>query len=162
MIDFSGHWCREFHKQETDWSVGVRLRNNQTGRTGHEHFPALIVPEAGCNDIHGSAYAWHYGWSGGHSMIAEELPDGRRQVQFGHAFDAHPKPTRHVETAPLFVSFSENGLNGLSVNYQRHLRDKTVTWTDGSLPRPVHYNCWEAIYFDHAPETLSEIRQTCS
>ena len=47
-------------------------------------------------------------------MIAEELPDGRRQVQFGHAFDAHPKPTRHVETAPLFVSFSENGLNGLS------------------------------------------------
>ena len=56
-----------------------------------------------------------------------------------------PKPTRHVETAPLFVSFSENGLNGLSVNYQRHLRDKIVTWTDGSLPRPVHYNCWEAI-----------------
>ena len=90
-------------------------------------------------------------------MIAEELPDGRRQVQFGHAFDAHPEPIRHVETAPLFASFSENGLNGLSVNYQRHLRDKIVTWTDGSLPRPVHYNCWEAIYFDHAPETLSEI-----
>ena len=157
MIDFSGHWCREFHKQEADWSVGARLRNNQTGRTGHEHFPALIVPEAGCDDIHGSAYAWHYGWSGGHSMIAEELPDGRRQVQFGHAFDAHPKPTRHVETAPLFVSFSENGLNGLSVNYQRHLRDKIVTWTDGSLPRPVHYNCWEAIYFDHSPDTLAEI-----
>ena len=157
MIDFSGHWCREFHKQETAWSVGARLRNNQTGRTGHEHFPALIVPETGCTNTHGSVYAWHYGWSGGHSMIAEELPDGRRQVQFGHAFDAHPKPTRQVETAPLFVSFSENGLNALSVNFQRHLRDNIVTWTNESLPRPVHYNCWEAIYFDHSIEALSEI-----
>ena len=157
MIDFSGHWCREFHKQETSWSIGARLRNNQTGRTGHEHFPALLVPEFGCNETHGTAYAWHYGWSGGHTMIAEELPDGRRHVQFGHAFDAHPQPTRHVETAPLFITFSDQGLNGVSVQYQRHLRDNVVTWTNESLPRPVHYNCWEAIYFDHDPNTLSDI-----
>ena len=157
MIDFSGHWCREFEKQETDWSIGARLRNNQTGRTGHEHFPGLIVPEVNCDETHGSAYAWHYGWSGGHSMIAEELPDGRRHIQFGHAFDSYPNPIRHIETAPLFVSYSNQGLNGLSINYQRHLRDKVVTWTKESLPRPIHYNCWEAIYFEHEPDALSEI-----
>ncbi len=157
MIDFSGHWCREFEKQETDWSIGARLRNNQTGRTGHEYFPGLIVPEVNCDDTHGSAYAWHYGWSGGHSMIAEELPDGRRHVQFGHAFDSYPNPIRHIETAPLFVSYSDQGLNGLSINFQRHLRDKVITWTKESLPRPIHYNCWEAIYFEHEPNALSEI-----
>ena len=157
MIDFSGHWCREFQKQETDWSIGARLRNNQTGRTGHEHFPALIVMETNCDDNYGSAYAWHYGWSGGHSMIAEELPDGRRQVQFGHAFDSYPNPIRQIETSPLLVTYSDQGSNGLSVNFQRHLRDNIVTWTEGSLPRPVHYNCWEAIYFEHDSNTLSEI-----
>ena len=157
MIDFSGHWCREFEKQETDWSIGARLRNNQTGRTGHEHFPGLIVPEVNCDDTQGSAYAWNYGWSGGHSMIAEELPDGRRHIQFGHAFDSYPNPIRHIETAPLFVSYSNQGLNGLSINFQRHLRDKVITWTKESLPRPIHYNCWEAIYFEHEPDALSEI-----
>jgi len=157
MIDFSGRWCREFDKQETDWSTGARLRNNQTGRTGHEHFPGLIVPEGNCDDTYGSAYAWHYGWSGGHSMIAEELPDGRRHVQFGHAFDSYPNPVRHIETAPLFVSYSDQGLNRLSVNFQRHSRDNVVVWTRDSLPRPIHYNCWEAIYFEHEPNILSEI-----
>ena len=157
MIDFSGRWCREFEKQETDWSTGARLRNNQTGRTGHEHFPGLIVPEGNCDDTYGSAYAWHYGWSGGHSMIAEELPDGRRHVQFGHAFDSYPSPVRHIETAPLFVSYSDQGLNRLSMNFQRHSRDNVVVWTQGSLPRPIHYNCWEAIYFEHEPNILSEI-----
>ena len=113
--------------------------------------------ETNCDDNYGSAYAWHYGWSGGHSMIAEELPDGRRQVQFGHAFDSYPNPIRQIETSPLLVTYSDQGSNGLSVNFQRHLRDNIVTWTEGSLPRPVHYNCWEAIYFEHDSNTLSEI-----
>ena len=90
-------------------------------------------------------------------MIAEELPDGRRHVQFGHAFDSYPNPVRHIETAPLFVSYSDQGLNRLSVNFQRHSRDNVVVWTRDSLPRPIHYNCWEAIYFEHEPNTLSEI-----
>ena len=62
-----------------------------------------------------------------------------------------------IETSPLLVTYSDQGSNGLSVNFQRHLRDNIVTWTEGSLPRPVHYNCWEAIYFEHESNTLSEI-----
>ena len=78
-------------------------------------------------------------------------------VQFGHAFDSYPNPIRQIETSPLLVTYSDQGSNGLSVNFQRHLRDNIVTWTEGSLPRPVHYNCWEAIYFEHDSNTLSEI-----
>ena len=59
-------------------------------------------------------------------MIAEELPDGRRQVQFGHAFDAHPKPTRHVETAPYSLVFRkrfERVIRELSTPFARQYRD---------------------------------------
>ena len=85
MIDFAGRWCGEFQMNHTAWSPGMRYRENRTGRTGHEHFPGLIVPCRGATNAAGQAYAFHYGWSGGHRMIAEELPDGRRQIQFGHA-----------------------------------------------------------------------------
>ena len=88
MIDFAGRWCGEFQLNRTAWSPGMRFRENRTGRTGHEHFPGLIVPCRGATNTQGQAYAFHYGWSGGHKMIAEELPDGRRQIQFGHA-EAH-------------------------------------------------------------------------
>lgn len=157
MIDFSGRWCGEFQPSETPWSAGIRHRENRTGRTGHEHFPGLIVPVRGATNARGEAYAFHYGWSGGHRMIAEELPDGRRQIQFGHASQIEHMPSTRFETAPLYATWSGTGLNGCAVSFQRHLRDRIVTWPKPNAPRPVHYNCWEAVYFDHKLPVLKDI-----
>lgn len=157
MIDFAGRWIGEFQEIRTPWAAGIRVRENLTGRTGHEHFPALILPEAGATNSAGRAYGFHYGWSGGHRMVAEELPDGRRQIQFGHAAGTRLSASDHFETAPLHAVFSDHGLNGLAVGFQRHVRDNLVTWPKPRTPRPVHYNCWEAVYFDHRIEDLKAI-----
>ena len=157
MIDFAGRWCGEFQMNTTPWSAGMRYRENRTGRTGHEHFPGLILPERGATNTQGEAYAFHYGWSGGHKMIAEELPDGRRQIQFGHAARMETEASTTFETAPVYITYSVDGLNGCAVAFQRHLRDQIVTWTHPGRPRPVHYNCWEAVYFDHKLPVLKDI-----
>lgn len=157
MIDVSGRWCGEFQLARTAWSAGMRYRENRTGRTGHEHFPALIVPCRGATNTMGEAYAFHYGWSGGHRMFAEELQDGRRQVQFGHAARMETDPQTQFKTAPLYITYSNTGLNGCAVAFQRHLRDRIVTWPKPDVPRPVHYNCWEAVYFDHKLPVLKDI-----
>ena len=135
----------------------MRYRENRTGRTGHEHFPGLIVPSRGATNTQGEGWGFHYGWSGGHRMIAEELPDGRRQIQFGHAARMETLPATHFRTAPLYAAYSSDGLNGIAVSFQRHLRDRIVTWPKPSKPRPVHYNCWEAVYFDHKVDELKDI-----
>ena len=157
MIDFSGRWCGEFQANRTAWSPGMRYRENRTGRTGHEHFPGLLIPTKGASNTRGECYGFHYGWSGGHKMIAEELPDGRRQIQFGHAARMEVEPSRQFTTAKLYITYSDTGLNGCGVAFQRHLRDRIVTWPKGDKPRPVHYNCWEAVYFDHKLPVLKEI-----
>ncbi len=157
MVDFAGRWCGEFQMNRTPWSPGIRCRENLTGRTGHEHFPGLIVPCRGATNTAGQAFAFHYGWSGGHRMVAEELPDGRRQIQFGHAAGTDASPRRRFETATLYAVFSDDGLNGCAVAFQRHLRDRVVRLPDPGRPRPVHYNCWEAVYFDHKLPELKDI-----
>ncbi|MFK7761790.1 MAG: alpha-galactosidase [Roseobacter sp.] len=157
MIDFAGRWCGEFQPNTTPWTAGIRLRESRTGRTGHEHFPGLILPCHGATNTAGETYACHYGWSGGHRMIAEELPDGRRQIQFGHASHTEIESGTEFSTAPLFAVYAQDGLNGCAVSFQRHLRDRIVRWTKTGLPRPVHYNCWEAVYFDHNLSELKEI-----
>lgn len=157
MIDFAGRWCGEFQTNRTAWSAGIRTRENRTGRTGHEHFPGLIIPARGATNTRGETYAFHYGWSGGHRMIAEELPDGRRQVQFGHAAGIETRAAATFCTAPLYAVFSSDGFNGAAVSFQRHLRDRIVPWTDKESLRPVHYNCWEAVYFDHDMSHLKDI-----
>lgn len=156
MIDIAGRWCGEFQAVRTPWNPGVRLRESRTGRTGHEHFPGLIVPCRGATRTDGEAYAFHYGWSGGHRMIVEELPDGRRQVQFGHASRVENTAATRFETAPLYVAYSRDGLNGCAVAFQRHLRMRILT-PASDRPRPVHYNCWEAVYFDHKLDVLKDI-----
>lgn len=157
LYDFAGRWCGEFQMNATPWSAGIRLRENRTGRTGHEHFPGLIVPCRGATNTQGHAYGFHYGWSGGHRMVAEELPDGRRQIQFGHAGNLEPDAQTQVATATLYATFSDTGINGCAVAFQRHVRDEIVTFPNPTRPRPVHYNCWEAVYFDHKVPELKDI-----
>jgi alpha-galactosidase len=157
MIDVHGKWIGEFHLIRTPWSPGSRLRESRTGRSGHEHPPYLILAGQGCANTQGEALALHYAWSGGHRMVAEELPDGRRQIQFGAPFGAETAPGTHFETAELIAASSTTGLNGIAATLQQDLRDRVVQWPDPARPRPVHYNCWEAVYFDHKLETLAEI-----
>jgi alpha-galactosidase len=157
IIDVSGKWLAEFRLQTMRWAPGVRLRESRTGRSGHEHPPYAIFPEPGCTNTQGTARALHYAWSGGHRMLAEELPDGRRQVQFGHAAGAWTDTATHFRTADLVAVASTKGLNGIGATFQTDLRDRVLRWPDPARPRPVHYNCWEAVYFDHDLAALSDI-----
>ena len=157
MLDFSGRWIGEFQMNRVPWTAGSHMRENRTGRTGHEHFPGLLIPETGATNTKGHVFGFHYGWSGGHKMIAEELPDGRRQVQFGHASDIQADVATSFQTAKLYAVFSDVGLNGCATAFQRHLRDHVVAFPTNAMPRPIHYNCWEAIYFKHNISILKEI-----
>lgn len=157
VIDFAGRWCGEFQMQSHPWRAGIHARDNRTGRTGHEHFPAILLPARGATECQGEVWALHYGWSGGHAMVAEELPDGRRQIQFGHAPQTELTPAFEFQTAPIYAVFSDHGFNGCATAYQRHLRDEIVTWPHPNRPRPVHYNCWEAVYFNHSLPELQDI-----
>lgn len=157
ILDLHGKWTREFHLNRVAWTPGIRLREARTGRSGHEHPPYVILAGRGTSNTAGEARALHYGWSGGHRMVAEELPDGRRQVQFGHATGAETHVGTHFQTAELLALWSGAGLNGIAGTFQRDIRDRVVTWPDPARPRPVHYNCWEAIYFDHNLADLAAI-----
>lgn len=155
--DFTGRWVGEFQVVQHQWQAGVRLRENLTGRTGHEHFPGLIVKNRGATETDGEVFGFHYGWSGGHRMAAEELPDGRRQIQFANASGTELSPVTQACSAPLYATFSSKGVNGVATRFQRLVREHIVTFSTRHRHRPVHYNCWEAVYFDHKVEELQEI-----
>lgn len=157
IIDIHGKWTREFHLNRTPWQPGIRMRESRTGRSGHEHPPYVILAGKGCTNTAGTAHALHLSWSGGHRMIAEELPDGRRQIQFGAATGAETEPATRFATPELVALVSTSGLNGIATTFQADIRDRVVTWPQPNRPRPVHYNCWEAVYFNHNLADLTAI-----
>ncbi|SEN52231.1 alpha-galactosidase [Palleronia pelagia] len=157
MIDIHGGWISEWRAVETPWQPGQRVRDGRQGRSGHEHPPHAVFPARGTTKTRGQALALHYAWSGGHRMVAEELPDGRRQLQMGHSPGAWQGAATRFSTGTLLAGFSTEGMGGTGVLFQRHIRDMGINWPDKSRPRPVHYNCWEAIYFDHSLDALKDI-----
>jgi len=156
ILDFHGRWIGELQPVRQGWTPGIRLREARSGRSGHEHPPLAYFPAQGTTQSTGRAHALHYGWSGGHRMMTEELPDGRRQIQFGHATGSY-RTGRSFRTGALHLAVSEAGLNGCATAFQRDIRDRTARLPDPARPRPVHYNCWEAVYFDHDLATLCDI-----
>ncbi len=157
MIEFAGRWTQEFGERRVPWTRGVHLRESRRGRTGQDHFPALIVPEPGCGNLAGEARALTFGFSGCHRLIAEELADGRRQLQAGIAESA-PLPTGGaIGSGTVYLSFSDNGFSGISRNFQTHVRNRLLRFSSTESPRLVHYNCWEAVYFAHRLDELKDL-----
>ena len=157
---FSGRWCQEFQIQNIHWRKGAHIRENRLGRASHEHFPGLLIPAVGATESQGKVWGCHLGWSADHRLVAEELPDGRRQVQFGvlHSPGEVVLNTgERYRTPILYAAFSSEGYNGLSWAFHRHCRQEIVQTPKWMKQRPIHYNCWEAIYFNHEYEALKQI-----
>lgn len=157
IIDHSGRWCGEFRRQETQFCTGAHSRESREGRTGHAHFPGITLAERTTGEHAGACLAATLAWSGGHRMLAEELPDGRRQVQFGILDDglSHGE----IVSPTLLLSWSDQGFNGVAQSFHGHIRAirAPVNARRKREPHPVHYNCWEAVYFRHDLEELKAI-----
>ena len=156
IVGYGGHWGGEFRRQITPWVTGTHLRESRVGTTSHAHFPGLLIPASGSSENSGSCYGFHYGWSGGHRMVAEQLQDGRKQIQFGHTENSELSPGKSFETAKLYITHSGDGAGGEGRTFRAFVSNSLVDLPKDSI-RPVHYNCWEAVYFDHNIEELKEI-----
>jgi len=157
FLSFHGRWCAEFEIERMTVPVGTFMRENRRGRTSHDAFPGIIMltPETG--EEHGSCLGCHLGWSGNHRLLLERQSNGDMQLQMGVLFlgeEGLIAPGDLMETPPLYVAQSEDGLNALSQKFHAHVRRRILKLPDPSIPRPVTVNTWEAIYFDHRHETL--------
>ena len=157
LLSFHGRWCAEFEIDRLTVPVGVVMRENRRGRTSHDAFPGMIMltPETG--EDGGACLGCHLGWSGNHRLLLERQSNGDMQLQMGVLLlgeEGVMAPGEVMETPPLYVAQSENGLNALSQKFHAHVRRRMLTLPDPSRPRPVTVNTWEAIYFDHRHERL--------
>lgn len=165
IIGFEGHWAGEFQEHHLEQHFGSYVRENRRGRTSHDSFPGIIMRTKTTDQLQGEAYGFHLGWSGNHKIVAEKMGDGRAYVQMGELLlpgemildkgQSYTSPT-------LYASYSSKGLSGLSQQYHHYVRKHLIRQSVKNKPRPVHYNTWEAIYFDHNVETLKDLASRAS
>lgn len=160
LTGFTGRWANEFQTQTIDQFTGSYVRENRRGRTSHDSFPGLLAHAKSTTEASGEVVGFHLGWSGNHRIVAEKLSDGRSFVQMGELLlpgEIQLEQGAAYETPNLFCAHSVSGFSGLSQKFHNYVRGQLHSDAFRAKPRPVHYNTWEAVYFDHNTKKLKEL-----
>ena len=153
IMAFHGRWIREFQPHRLPLEHDSFVIESRRGRSSHEHFPALITGTPSFGEMQGDVWGVHLGWSGNHRLRAEAKTDGRRYLQAEALYLPGEMSLDEGETLwspELYASYSARGMNGMSQQFHRYLRDNIIHFPKNKV-RPVHLNTWEGIYFDHDP-----------
>ena len=160
IIGFTGRWTDEFHTERFARVAGGYVRENRRGRTSHDSFPAVILCKPTTDEQAGEAYGFHLAWSGNHRVRVDTLIDGRVFASMGALLapgEVRLEPGESFESPQIVAAYSAGGLSALSRAFHRHVRGALLRPSTRAKPRPVHYNTWEAVYFDHGVDKLTTI-----
>ena len=160
ILGFKGRWAKEFQTQSIDRFMGAYVRENRSGRTSHDAFPAVIVHSDQANESDGEAYGLHLGWSGNHHLRIEEQFVGRAYAQFGELFfpgELSLEPGESYCSPVLYGASSNTGLTDLSACFHQYIRENLTDPRMQGKPKPVHFNTWEAMYFDLSMSRLCQL-----
>lgn len=162
LFGFTGRWSGEFQLEEVAPFLGSYVRENKSGRTSHDNFPGLVLGAAETNEQAGPCFAFHLGWSGNSRVRVDRLSDGRAFVQMGEYFfpgELSLAPGETYRTPCLFAGFAGRGFSALSRKFHHHLKHTIMDGRVQRKPRPIHYNTWEAVYFDHDADKLFKLAE---
>ncbi len=158
LLDLAGRWGRERSPQRHDFGVGTWLREGRHGRTGADAATVLHAGTGGFGFASGEVWAVHTAWSGNHTHYAERLWTGAQVLGGGELLWPGEVILGEQEsyTSPWLYSSHGIGLDQVAGRFHRHLRSR-----EGHVGprRPVLLNVWEAVYFDHSLDKLTELAE---
>ena len=153
-IDFTGRWANERQMQRSKIDTGLWTRQSREGRSGHDFTIAQIALTEKTGFQHGEIWSAGLAWSGNSAHFIEKSYDGQLWIGAGEILlpgevilnegDSYQAPT-------LVATFSKQGLDGLAHNHHQSFRARAK---HPQVARPLTFNMWEAIYFDHSPKRV--------
>ena len=157
MLTLDGDWISEAHVHTRSVQPGRLVNESTTGFSSNRHNPGVILLEQGTGENTGLAYGFNLLYSGSHYTAVERSPRDFVRIISG----IQPQgfcwrlPAGEIFRAPEAVmTFSNEGLNGLSGNFHRFVRQHILRGNWKEKPRPVLLNNWEAYFFDFTEAKL--------
>lgn len=161
-LDFTGRWVKERQPQRRSIGVGTWAREVREGRSSHDYTIVQLAMTAGTDYQNGSVWGAGLLWSGNSRHLLERTRAGQTAMGVGELLLPGELILEHGETytAPtVAATFSADGLDGTTDRLHRWLRARPEHPTS---PRPLSLNVWEAVYFDHDLDRLSDLVDVAS
>lgn len=162
VLTFDGAWIRERYKHEHKLNTGTFSIGSITGTSSNRHNPFFAIKSGTCDELSGECYGFNLVYSGNHIARAEISSHGLIRIQNGinpFEFDWLLSPGESLDSPESVLTFSDKGLNGMSQNMHRFVKENIVRgyWKDRE--RPILVNNWEATYFNFNEKKILAIAQ---
>ncbi|MGN0242940.1 MAG: alpha-galactosidase, partial [Lachnospiraceae bacterium] len=160
VITLSGSWARERDIYRRPLTRGITAVESRRGASGHSDSPflALVTPET--TEHVGEVYGFSLVYSGNFYAGIECNQYLNPRVVMGiNPFDFSWKcqPGDTFTTPEVVMTYSNAGLNGMSLNYHKLYRTHLARGKYQLAERPILINNWEATYFDFNEEKILAI-----
>ena len=158
-MDFTGRWVKERQPQRRGIQVGTWSREIREGRSGHDYTIIQLAMTEDANYQRGEVWSMGLQWSGNTRHIIERQSTGRTTMGAGELLlpgEVQLAAGETYEAPTVVAAYSDTGIDGISDRHYRWLRSRPTHPTN-VRPRPLTLNVWEAVYFDHNLEKLTQL-----
>lgn len=159
VISNFGTWARERQIERASLLHTGAVIESNCGSSSHYANPFMIMAEHNTTEHSGKALGVALAYSGNHKISANlskynivNLSGGISPENFRWSL----KNGESFSTPELVISFSDDGLNGLSQNFHFLIKDRVCRGIYRDKKRPILLNLWEACYFDFTDETIKK------
>ena len=149
MTTFNGAWAREFDPTDTLCGPGTIVSGSRCGASSNRANPFVMLRAPHATEEHGDCYGFHLIYSGDHFAAASGNAYSKLRFVHGIQPDGFSWKLDPGEsfTAPESAMTWGDGLDAMSGNCHRFIREHIVRGHWKYRQRPILVNSWESFYF---------------
>lgn len=163
FMNFTGAWAREMNVNTTPVFQGKLVNSSVAGVSSNRNNPFTILKKSDTNEFAGDCFGFNLIYSGNHYTCVSKDGFGKVRVVSGinpDCFSFKLNSNEAFFSPEAVMSYSGNGLNGLSKNMHTFVRKHIVRGKWAGKSRPVLLNSWEASYFKIDEKKLIDMAKT--
>ncbi len=159
-VHFHGRHAMERVTERARLVHGVQECSSVRGASSHQQNPAVLLCSPGCTETHGECIGAALMYSGSFSAKIQLDEINQTRLVMGinpEQFRWKLKPGESFYTPETILSFSAHGMEKLSHNFHKIIRNNVCRGKYKLTERPVLINNWEATYFGFVEEKIYNI-----
>jgi alpha-galactosidase len=161
-MDFAGRWVKERQPHRREIQPGTFSREVREGRSSHDYTILQLAMTKGADFRSGEVWSLGLLFSGNSRHTIEKLQGGRKFIGAAELLlpgEIMLKKGESYRSPGVAAIYSNAGIDGISAASYGWLRARG-DHPSKVRPRPLTLNVWEAVYFDHNLEKLSQLAET--
>jgi len=157
LVHFCGRLTNERNYAANSLHDGTQEVSSNFGISSHAENPFVYLKSASATMEYGDAIGFNLIYSGNFKFRVDCGQLGSAHITYGlndEDFEWELQNGDVFVTPQAVISYSDSGIDKMSQNFHRFIKDNLITYRHDSEYKPVLFNSWEGCYFSYDTEAI--------